>query len=165
MPEWLERSIFIITQAVVLLGLFGLIVPIFPGLLVIWLGVLGYAIVVGFQPVGIGLFILITLFMLFGMIVDNLLMGAGARKGGASWLSILVALIAGVVGTLVFPPFGGIVAAPLAVFLLEFIRRRDVLKGWEALRGLAAGWGLSFVAQFIIGLAMMGLWWIWAWLD
>jgi hypothetical protein len=74
-----------------------------------------------------------------------------------------VALVAGVIGTLIFPPFGGIIAAPLAILLLEYARVRDMNRAWLALRGLATGLGLSFLARFAIGLVIMGLWWVWVW--
>lgn len=163
MPEWLNISIFALTQIIMLLGLFGLIVPVFPGTVVIWLAALGYGVVTGFETLGVILFVIITLLMLAGTVVDNVFMGAGARKGGASWLSIGVALLAGILGTLLLPPFGGFIAAPLAVLLLEAYRNRSMEKGWAALRGLAAGWGLSFIARFAIGFVMMLLWWLWVW--
>lgn len=165
MPDWLNISIFGLTQIFMLVGLFGLIIPVFPGIVIMWLAALGFGIASSFSTAGIVIFVLLTLLMIAGTLVDNVLMGVGARKGGASWLTIGVALAAGVIGTLIFPPFGGIIAAPAAVLLLEFNRVRDWKKAWEALRGLAAGWGLSFVFRFGIGVVMMILWWIWAWLG
>ncbi len=163
MPEWLNTSFLILIQLTMLVGLFGLIVPIFPGTVVMWLATLGYGIVTGFSKLGIGLFVAITILMLVGTVVDNLFMGAGARKGGASWLTIGVALLGGVLGTIIFPPFGGLIAAPLAVLILEYWRTKDLKLAFSALRGLATGWGLSFVARFFIGLLMMILWWLWVW--
>jgi hypothetical protein len=64
---------------------------------------------------------------------------------------------------LFFPPLGGILAAPLAVLILEYLRSRDARQAWNALKGLAAGWGLLFVARFGIGVMMMALWWLWVW--
>jgi uncharacterized protein len=165
LPDWLNISIFGLTQIFMLVGLFGLIIPIFPGLVVMWLAALGYGVTGGFSTAGIVIFVVITLLMIGGNLVDNLFMGVGARKGGASWLSIGVALVAGVIGTLIFPPFGGIIAAPAAVLLLEFNRVRDWQKAWQALRGLATGWGLSFVVRFGIGVVIMLFWWLWAWLG
>ena len=78
------------------------------------------------------LFVIITLLALVGSLADNLFMGAGARKGGASWLSIVVALSAGILGTIIFPPIGGLIAAPLAVLLLEYYRLRDWQQAWQA---------------------------------
>ncbi len=170
-PGYLERknrgkldpsSIFGVTQVFVLVGLFGLAVPVFPGLVVMWLAILIYGILNGFASPGLGFFIPITVLMLIGSVVDNVMMGAGAKKGGASWQTIGIALVAGVAGTVLLPPIGGIIAAPGAVYLLEYRRLGDTQKAWAALRGLAAGWGLSFVVRFLIGVVMMILWWVWA---
>lgn len=145
-----------------LVGLAILIVPILPGITVIWVAALFYGIVNGFDTLGIVLFVFITMGMIAGVSADNILMGAGARRGGASWLTILVALIAGIAGTLIFPPFGGLIALPIAIFLLELLRNREWTTAWKATRGLALGWGLSFFVRFGIGLAMIALWLIWA---
>jgi uncharacterized protein YqgC (DUF456 family) len=152
-----------ITLFFMLVGLFGLIVPIFPGTVIIWLAALGYGLVSGFGRLGVVIFIALTALMLASTLLDNLFMGAGARKGGASWATIIVAILAGVVGTIVFPPIGGFIAAPLAVFVLEYARLKDVEKAWQALRGLATGLGLSFIARFGVGLVMLLLWLIWVW--
>ncbi len=162
MPAWLNVSIFALIQFFMLAGLIGLVVPVFPGLLVMWLAALGYGIVTRFETVGIIVFIILTILMLVGSTVDNLIIGAGARKGGAAWLSIGVALAAGVIFTLIFPPIGGIIAAPLAVLLLEYYRLRDWQKAWQALKGLATGWGLAYFVRLGIGIVMMVLWWLWA---
>jgi uncharacterized protein YqgC (DUF456 family) len=165
MPSWINLSVVGITIFAMLVGLFGLVVPLFPGIVVIWLAALGYGIVAGFHTVGIVLFIIITLFMLAGVTVDNVLMGVGARQGGASWLSLGAALVAGIAGTLLFPPVGGLIATPVAVLLIEFLRSRDWRKTWIAVRGLAVGWGLSFIVRFLIGVVMIVVWGIWVWLN
>ncbi len=163
MPEWLQIPIFGLTIFIMLVGLFGLIVPIFPGVVIIWLAALGYGIVTGFGTLGGWMFALITLLMLAGVTVDNLMMGAGARQGGASWTTIGIGLVAGVLGTLFFPPIGGLVAAPLAILILEYRRVGDWNKALAALRGLAVGWGLAFVIRFGIGVVMILLWLVWTW--
>jgi uncharacterized protein YqgC (DUF456 family) len=161
MPDWLNISISTLTLIVMLVGLFGLLVPFFPGIVVIWLAALGYGILAGFTTLGIVLFVVLTLLMIAGSLVDNLLMGAGARKSGASWLSLGAALVAGIVGTFLWPPVGGLIAAPAAVLLVEYLRVRDWQKAFVAMRGMAAGWLLSFVARFLIGLVMIGMWGVW----
>lgn len=163
MENALNISLFALVQIVMLAGLFGLIVPVFPGLVVMWLAALGYGVASGFSTLGIVLFVLITILMIAGSLADNVMMGAGARKGGASWTTIAIALVAGVIGTLLLPPFGGLIAAPAAVILLEYRRMGDMQKAMGALRGLAAGWGLSFVIRFIIGVIIQILWWVWVW--
>ena len=162
MPTWIAASIFWITLIIMIVGLFGLIVPIFPGITVIWLAALGYGVVTGFTPLGWGLMAVITVLLILGVSIDNILMGARAHKEGAAWSSLGLGMLAGILGTLLFPPVGGFIAAPLVVLLMEYLRQRDISKALASLRGLAVGWGLSFVVRFFIGLIMIGVWLIWA---
>jgi len=143
-------------------GLFGLAVPIFPGIAVIWLAALGYGVVMGFTPLGWALLVVLTVLMITGATIDNVLMGAKAHKEGAAWSSLVFGMAAGILGTIFFPPFGGLIAAPLMVLLIEYLRVRDFKKALASLRGLAIGWGASFVVRFLIGLAMIGIWLVWA---
>jgi uncharacterized protein YqgC (DUF456 family) len=162
MPAWISASIFWITLIVMGVGLFGLAVPVFPGITVIWLAALGYGVVTGFNTLGWVLFAVLTVLLIAGVTIDNVLMGAKARKEGAAWLSLALGWLAGILGTIFFPPVGGIIAAPLVVLLLEYLRQHDVKKALGTLRGLAIGWGMSFVVRFFIGLVMIGIWLIWA---
>jgi uncharacterized protein YqgC (DUF456 family) len=162
LPDWVSALAFWLTLLIMVVGLVLLIIPIFPGITVIWLAALLYGIVTGFDTLGIVILVLITLGMIVGVTVDNVLMGAGARQGGASWLTIGVALFAGIAGTVLFPPIGGLIAIPLAIFLLELLRNREWRSAWRATRGVALGWGLSFLVRFGIGLVMISAWLIWA---
>jgi uncharacterized protein YqgC (DUF456 family) len=162
MPFWLSTTIFGITLFIMLVGLFGLIVPIFPGITVIWLAALGYGGVTGFTTLGWVLFAVITILFITGATIDNVLMNAKAHKAGAAWSTLFLGVLAGILGTIFFPPFGGLIAAPLVVFLLEYLRQRDYKKALASLRGMAIGWGSAFVVRLLIGAAMIGVWMVWA---
>jgi uncharacterized protein YqgC (DUF456 family) len=162
MPSWVDIVAFWIALVIMLVGLFGLIIPIFPGIIVIWLAALAYGLVTGFYPLAWVLFAVITVLFVVGVTIDNILMNAKARQAGAAWSSLILGIIAGILGTIVLPPFGGIIATPLVVLLLEYLRRRDIKQAWIALRGLLIGWGASFVVRFFIGLVMISLWLVWA---
>jgi uncharacterized protein YqgC (DUF456 family) len=161
-PDWLSTSIFWICLVFMLVGLFGLIIPIFPGIIVIWLAVLAYGLVSGFTTLGWIMFTLITILLFVGVTIDNILMNTRAHKEGAAWSSLILGMLGGILGTIFLPPLGGIIAAPLAILLIETIRQHDVTKALRTLRGLLIGWGMSFVARFFIGLVMIGLWLAWA---
>jgi uncharacterized protein YqgC (DUF456 family) len=160
---WLQVSLQAVALLIMLVSLVALIVPIFPGLIVIWLVSLGYGLVTGFTLKGWIIFGILTVLVVIGNLIDNILMGAKARKSGAAWLSIGLGIVAGIVGSLAFPPFGGIIGAPLILFLVEFIRVRQARQALNSVGALIIGWGWSFVARFIIGLLMIGLWLVWAW--
>jgi uncharacterized protein YqgC (DUF456 family) len=161
MPNWLEVVINVLIAATMLVGLFGLIVPVFPGNVVMWVAALIFGLLFGFGTKGVILFVLITLLTVAAMLGDNVLMGAKAREKGASWLSILLALGAGVLFTFVFPPIGGIIAAPAVLFASEYMRLKDRGKAIDVMRGLLVGWGWAFVLRFGIGVIVLILWIVW----
>lgn len=161
MPNWLNLSLTIFTYLVMAVGLFGMVIPIYPGVTIIWVAVLIHGVATKFAFLEIWVLVVITILMIGGTLVDNLLMGGKARQAGASWGSIAGGLLAGLVGTFVFPPLGGIIAAPTLLFLLEYARLRDSQEAWDVTKGLLTGWGLAFIARFGIGLAMVIVWAIW----
>src|SRR3990172_1501820 len=125
-----------------LFGLFGLIIPIFPGNVVMWLAALVYGLVFGFGRLGGIIFAIITLLMFAAVLADNFLMGAKAREKGAAWSSIILALVAGIIGTIVIPPIGGIIAAPLVLYLMEMQRLGNSDEAVNVVKALLIGWGL-----------------------
>ncbi len=149
---------------VMLLGLFSLLFYIIPGLTIIWLAVLVYAIVDGLTLWSGIIFGAITLLMIGGNIIDNLMMGKEARKSGASWVSIIVALVAGIAGTFILPPFGGLIFAAVGILIVEWIRKKNFKDGLKSTGGILKGCGFAVVARFSIGLIMIALWGVWVWL-
>lgn len=161
MPAWLSTSINVITLLVMLLGLFGLIVPIFPGLVIIWIAALIFGIIHGFTTLGWALFAIITILMLIGNVIDGVLMGAKALEHGAAKSSIVYALIAAIVVSFFLSPIGGLLAAPLVLYVSEQARGHSPKEAWAITRGLLTGWGWAFAARFGIGIVMIVLWGVW----
>lgn len=160
--EFLNSAANVLMVLVAIVSLLGLVVPIFPGTVIIWLVTLVYGWVNGFGIGGGILFALITILMIVSTVADNVLMGAKARENGASWVSIGLALGTAIIGTMIFPPVGGLIGAPLVLFLAEYQRERDRDKALATVKALALGWGWAFVARFGIGVVMMALWGVWA---
>ena len=88
-------------------------------------------------------------------------MGAGARKGGAPWITTLATVLAAVIGSLAFPPFGGVIAAAVVIFVLEIIRLKDSKIALKSTGEMLKGFGCSFLVRFLIGMIMIGLWIAW----
>jgi uncharacterized protein len=152
-----------VTLTAMLVGL--LVLPLLPGLVIIWVAALGYGLAAGFGTLGWIMFAILTILMLAGSIVDNVLMGTSAHKEGAPWWAVLLAMVAAILGSFVIPVpiLGGILAALLTLFGIEWLRRKDWRKALVSIKGMMIGWGWAFVIRFIIGLVMIGLWLIWAW--
>jgi uncharacterized protein YqgC (DUF456 family) len=153
------------TATVMVISLFALLIPVYPGLTVIWAAALVYGLLVGFKALGWVawlIFVVITILMIFGNVIDNIITSKKAYDSGASIWSVIVALIAGVIGAIIWTPIGGLLVAPLALFLAEYYRQREWRKAFESTRGWLVGLGWSFIIRFLTGMAMIGLWLIWA---
>ena len=162
MPDWLETSITVITLIVMLFGLFGLIMPVFPGLVIIWLAALGFGIFGGFSSGGWAIFLVITVLMLIGNISDGVLMAKKALEHGAAKASLVLAAIVSVFVSLIFSPIGGLIAAPIVLYLSEKNQGHTKEKAMAITKGLMVGWGWGFAVRFGVGIMMIILWAIWA---
>jgi uncharacterized protein YqgC (DUF456 family) len=171
MPEiqiWLQVVIETLTLFVLLAGLAGLLIPVFPGLTVMWLATLVYALVQAsagkMNWVGWLAFVLITLLMLGGNIVDNIIIAKHVREKNVPWISILIAYAAGIIVSLIFTPLAGMAASPVGLFLAEWRRLKDKKIALDNTRAWLSGWGWSFLARFGIGILIVIVWAAWAWL-
>jgi uncharacterized protein YqgC (DUF456 family) len=157
-----------LTLFALIVGLLGLIVPVFPGLVIMWLGTLVYAILqsaagnmTGWKWVIFGI---ITVLMIAGSIADNLIIAQKMRNKYIPWSSILFAFAASLIASLFFTPLIGLVAAPAGLFLAESRRLKDRDAAVDSTKAYMIGWGWAFGARFLIGLVMIGFWMLWAWI-
>lgn len=172
MPTWvpllLQIALETFTLFVLLVGLFGLIMPVFPGLVIMWIGTLVYALIQNAADKMTSwdwlAFALITVLMIVGNIADNIIIARKMRDQYIPWSSILIAFAAGIIVSLFFTPLIGLVAAPLGLFLAEQRRLKNRDEAIKSTKAYMVGWGWAFGARFIIGLAITGLWMLWAWI-
>ncbi len=151
-----------LTFVVLLVGLFGLVILILPGLGIIWGAALGYGIFTGFDTVGWFMFTILTVLKITGELAEHVLIGTQAHKEGAPWWVVIIALVAAIAGNFVVPILGGILAGLLVLFGIEWRRSKDAGKALESTRGLLVGFTLGFAARFAAGLMMIGTWCVWA---
>ena len=172
MPEWipslLRFALDTFTLFVLLVGLFGLIMPVFPGLFIMWLGTLVYALIQNAADKMTGwdwfAFALITLLMIVGNIADNIIIARKMRDQYIPWSSILLAFAAGIVASIFFTPIIGLIAAPAGLFFAELRRLKNRDDAIKSTKAYMIGWGWAFGVRFIIGVAITGLWMLWAWI-
>jgi hypothetical protein len=171
MPEWLtfflQVALETLTLFVLFVGLAGLLIPVFPGLTVMWLGTLVYALIQNAAEKMTGwdwfLFAFITLLMLVGNIIDNIIIASKMRDTFIPWSSILIAFAAGIVASIFFTPLIGLIAAPLGLFLAELRRLKNRDEAVKSTKAYMIGWGWAFGVRFLIGMMMIGSWMLWAW--
>lgn len=155
-------TLHILVGLTMVVGWLSLLIVIVPGLVIMWVGALGYGIATGFDTTGWIIFAIMTVLMIVGSLIDNFLMGASARQKGASWWSLGAAWLGAIIGTIVLPPIGGLIFALIALFTVEYFRLKDTKQAFDSSTSLATGCGWSVGVRLAIGFIMLILWVLWA---
>jgi len=108
---------WILATLIVITGLIGTVVPVLPGVPIIFIGLVLAAWSTDFQPVGWGTIGLLAALVVLSIIIDFLSAAFGAKRQGASprafWgatLGAIVGLFFGLVGIVLGPFIGAVVA-------------------------------------------------------
>jgi hypothetical protein len=163
MAEVLNALLIGLAIIFMIIGMIGILVPILPGTLLIWLAVLAYAIVEGFQAIDAITFTFITLIALITGTADLWLSLLGSKKGGASWQAMLVGLFGGIIGFFLFGSLvpvignlvGGIIGYSLGVLVGQYLKVREWKIALKATIGGLVGWGIATIVQIVGGIFMM----------
>jgi uncharacterized protein YqgC (DUF456 family) len=143
---------------VMAVGLAGTVVPLLPGLLIIWAAALVYGLLAGFGTAGVAAFIVITTLLVVGTAAQFVMAHRSGAAGGAARSSLLLGGLAGIVGFFVIPFVGFFVGAVLGVLVAEQHR----LGSWPAARqvtwAVVRGFGLGILVELGCGTLMVLTW-------
>jgi len=157
----MSNLILIIISAILILpGFLGIFLPLLPGIPFMFMIALIYAVITKFSILsGVEIGYLLGL-MVLSLLVDFLSGLLGAKMGWASGKSLLIGVLGILLGTLMLPPFGGILGMFLGVLVGEIYfmgRSTTAIKSAKgALLGALTGMlinlliGLTFVILFLV---------------
>ena len=168
-----EGPLLALTMVMMIVGLIGSVVPGLPGVTLIFLSALLYAILTDFQTVGAVILVVLFLFAALAFITDFVATSYGARRFGASNWGTVGGAVGGIVGALaglllagIGSLFGLIVGTIAGVFAGEYLRRQrpgdpeeqeatdaDWRRASRAAGGVIVGYLASAVVQGLLGLA------------
>jgi len=123
----------------------------FPGTFLILGDVVVYALITGFEKIGLKIIVALVLISLLAETMDFFLGIAGARRYGSSKTGVVLSIIGGIAGAIVMVPIllglGAVIGAFLGgfagAFLGEYLERRKLKPsfraGYGALIGRVAG--------------------------
>jgi uncharacterized protein len=154
-----HTAYYLIAGALILVGLLGTVLPVLPGLPVMFAGMLLAAWADGFQRIGVWTLVLLGLLLAVSIVVDVLSSILGAKRVGASNKALFGAGLGGFVG--IFFGIPGLLAGPFvgaAIGEMAHGREwRDASKvGFGTWVGLALGAALKLALAFSM-LAIFGL--------
>jgi uncharacterized protein YqgC (DUF456 family) len=137
-----------------ILGLAGTVLPVLPGAILVYGGMLLYGILTKFATLNAEFFLLQGMALLLIFAVDFLATAAGTRRFGGSRQAAWGAVIGTVVGLLAFGPFGIILGPFLGAVVAEMIlgKKTDqaIRAGFGTLIGILGGTVLKLSIEILM---------------
>lgn len=169
----LEGPLLALTIVLMVMGLLGSVVPGLPGVTLIFLSALVYAILTDFRSVGVVILVVLFIFAAIAFVADFVATSYGARRFGASNWGTVGGAVGGIAGALIGllflgigSLFGLILGTIAGVFIGEYLRRErrgdpeeqdpaetDWRRASRAAGGVLVGYLASAVIQGLLGLA------------
>ena len=148
-----------------LVGVVGTLLPLLPGLPIVWGAALVYGVVAGFGGTGVVAFGLITAIAAGGMVAAFLLPHRRVAAAGVPRSTVVAGLVGGIVGFFVIPVIGLPIGAVAAVMAAETSRLSDTAAAWRTTKNMIVGFGLGLLLELAAALAIVALWVVWVLLD
>jgi uncharacterized protein YqgC (DUF456 family) len=141
-----------------LVGIVGIVIPVLPGLLLVWGSVLVWAI---FADVGWGKWVVLgvcTAWAAGGIVVKYAWPGQRMRRAGIPSRTLLAGVALGIVGMFVVPVVGLLLGFVLGVWLAESARMGGMDKAWPSTKQALLGAGLSILVELGAAMLVVGTW-------
>lgn len=148
--------LWILCAALILAGLAGTVLPVLPGTVLVWGGVVLGAWIDDFTRVGVTTLVVVTVLAVLAWGLDYVAGLMGAKKAGASKLALLgaaagtvVGLFMGLVGVL-FMPLVGAAAG-------EYLARKDHTRAVKVGVATWVGIMVGLIAKVVLAFIMVGI--------
>lgn len=153
MSAWGE----VVVGLVILVGLLGVIVPILPGVILIFGAIAVWAFLTGGATAWTVFGISTVLLVLTG-VVKYTWPGRNMKEAGVSNRALFAGAVLGIIGFFVIPVIGLFLGFVLGVYLSELQRFRTHQQAWPATVHALKGVGLSMLIELFGALLATGVW-------
>lgn len=147
------EPVTLVSALLILVGLAGIVIPVLPGMIIIWGAVLLWAVETQ-TGVGWTVLALSTVLALGGWVVQYLVPGRRLRDAGVGTWTMLAGVGLGVVGFFVVPVVGAFAGFVLGILLVELAKRRSVAAAWPATKHALKAVAMSVGIELLAGLAV-----------
>ncbi|MCC5896103.1 MAG: DUF456 family protein [Alkalibacterium sp.] len=160
----MDIILWILIIGLFILSFVGLLFPIVPSVLVLWIGFLLYHFFLNAAQLTWFFWISMGILTVILLLADVFAGSMAVKKFGGSKLGERVATVAIIVGTFVYPPFGIIILPFVAVLIVENWKQETFSDAMRAAVGSLIGFLSGRIAEGIIQLVMIGWFFITIWL-
>ena len=153
---------WVASAALVVIGLAGTVLPILPGTLLVWAGLLLGAWIDDFTRVGAGTVVVISILAVLAWALDFVAGLMGAKRAGASKFALVGAAIGTVVGILM--GLVGVLFMPLVGAAIgEYWAQRDQQRAAKVALATWIGLLVGMVAKVVLSFVMVGIFLVALW--
>jgi uncharacterized protein YqgC (DUF456 family) len=135
-------------------GFLGTLLPILPGAILIFLGMLIYGFMTGFAALDLTFFVLQGLVLIIIFLVDYIASAAGTKRYGGSKQAVWGSIIGTILGVIVLGPVGIIIGPFLGAVVVELFRGikmvQAVRTGFGTIMGVLGGTLVKLGAEIIM---------------
>lgn len=147
-----------ISALAVIVGVVGVLIPMLPGLLLCWAGVMVWALFGGHGAVGWTVAVAATIVLALGFVAKYLVPGRNLKRAGVSNLTLLLGGVCGIVGFFLIPVVGLVIGFVLGIYLVEQVRLRDSRRAWVSTKHALKAAGVSMLIELATALVITGIW-------
>ncbi|WP_010529352.1 DUF456 domain-containing protein [Lentibacillus jeotgali] len=151
----LDIIVWIIIIALFIASFAGVIFPIIPSPLVLWVGFLLYHFVINADELTWFFWIAMAVLTIILIVSDVIANSYFVKKYGGSKWGERGAAIAVIIGSFIIPPFGILIIPFVTVFLIELMQERTIQEAVRASIGSLIGFLGGALAKVVIQLAMV----------
>jgi uncharacterized protein YqgC (DUF456 family) len=151
------NGVDVVVALLMLVGLVGIVVPVLPGLLLVWIGAAVWA-TERHDATGWLLLAVATVLALGGSALKYLLPGRRMRAQGVPGRTMVAGGLLGLVGFFVVPVVGLFLGFVLGVYLTERWRLGQHGDAWASTRVALAAAGWSMLIELLTGLLIAVAW-------
>ena len=153
---------WVASAALILIGLAGTVLPLLPGTLLVWAGILLGAWIDDFTRVSVGTVVFISVLAALAWALDFVAGLLGAKRAGASRLALVGAAIGTVVGILM--GLVGVLFMPLVGAAVgEYWAQRDQQRAAKVALATWIGLLVGMVAKVVLSFVMLGIFLVALW--
>jgi len=151
-------TINLVAGLAIALGVIGVVVPVVPGLLLSWLGVVFWAFL-GDAGSGVKWVVVVvaTLVAVLGAGIKYLVPGRRLKSAGVPNSALLAGAVLGLIGFFVVPVVGLILGFVLGIYLVERARLGPG-QAWPSTKQALAAAGMAMLIEFTTALAVAVVW-------
>ncbi|MFY7867314.1 DUF456 domain-containing protein [Roseateles sp.] len=148
--------LWVLSAALILLGLAGTVLPVLPGTVLIWAGIVLGAWIDDFSKVSVATVVFISVVGLVAWGLDYAAGLLGAKKAGASKQALLGAALGTVLG--LFMGLVGVLFMPLVGAAIgEYLARKDQSRAVKVGLSTWLGIMLGLLAKVVLAFVMVGV--------